>query len=311
MLKGIIKLSMNGIEISVLLLAFNRKDYVKFAIDSLGSQTLPSSKFEVIYISNFDNYDDYFLKKIENGQIFHPENPKWGHWLYLGITNSRGKIITILEDDDLYAKIRLERIYNIFKLYNNDCIFYTNNYVLGLANNLPELISNDYKIHYFKEYNKKAFTELLNKNIFFNNSRTAITKRNWIDNLNLIRNADVENSDTFIASLAYESKCKIIVDDAPLTFIRNTSNSLSKPSLNYLNKAFEMSDFILNNIAKSEELRVYIKLGKLYSNYLTHKLHKMTCKKEKLTSKDVKLLLEIKEIKALYLILFNMVFCKG
>ena len=46
------------IEISVIVTAYNRKEFLKEALESLNNQTLGKDKFEVILITNFE-YNTY------------------------------------------------------------------------------------------------------------------------------------------------------------------------------------------------------------------------------------------------------------
>ncbi|QXJ34880.1 glycosyltransferase family A protein [Saccharolobus shibatae] len=299
---------MSKVDLSVILTAYNRKEYIKDAIKSLSAQTLDNSKFEVLYFTNFPDYDNICSNTFKNVKIFHPKNSSWGEWIYLATINADGSVLTFLDDDDMYEKHRLERISNILRKYEeSQCIFYINNFII-YKKEISNKNEKDYKVYSINAYNLHEFRKLI-RNKIYNNSRIAFSKKLFLDNLNLLRNIHAELFDTLSFSLAYESKCKIIVDEYPLTIIRNTPNSLSKPSMNYLNRSLQITDFILNYIAKSKELRAYLKFGKLYTNYLLHKLHKKECSKLDLNFDDLLYILYIKDIKGLYLLIYNLLFC--
>lgn len=98
--------------ISVILMAYNRRNYIHMALHSLLEQKLDKRKFEVICITNF---------KIDLGQEYESMNiqkiimdGKIGEFVKSGITVSNGELISILEDDDLFSPDKLLNIYNVY-----------------------------------------------------------------------------------------------------------------------------------------------------------------------------------------------------
>ena len=117
--------------ITVIITAYKRKDYVRDAIDSIANQALDSSKFEVLYISDFSDYDNYIISKLKNIKIIKPKYDNWGEWIYEAVLQANGEIITFLDDDDIYSVYRLEHLYesiNNSKYYNGTDMFFSNNY---------------------------------------------------------------------------------------------------------------------------------------------------------------------------------------
>jgi Glycosyl transferase family 2. len=51
------------VEISVTITAYNRKDFYMDAIKSVLNQTLPNDKYEIIFVSNFRDAEEFCKKK--------------------------------------------------------------------------------------------------------------------------------------------------------------------------------------------------------------------------------------------------------
>jgi len=116
--------------ISVIVTAYNRRKYLPFALRSLEAQTLPRDKFEVIVVKNFENEesDDIISrngwKEVYNDDSYH------GRMVLAGLEESRGDVITFLEDDDMYVGNRLEEVYKAFKLYDSLMYFHNSQVII-------------------------------------------------------------------------------------------------------------------------------------------------------------------------------------
>lgn len=100
--------------ISVVIIAYNRENFVLDALDSLDAQTLDHELFEVIIVSNFDlsgieKFDSTHIKHIKMG------DGSIGLYFKTGIENAKGEVICLLEDDDLFEKEKLQRVFQIYK----------------------------------------------------------------------------------------------------------------------------------------------------------------------------------------------------
>ena len=111
--------------ISVILTAYNRRAFITDALRSVLDQSLDRKYWELIVVKNYsDETIDSLLvennyKNIEMGGTI-------GEFLYEGIKNSNGNIISFLDDDDLFLKDKLAHIYNLFS-QNHKLVFYHNN----------------------------------------------------------------------------------------------------------------------------------------------------------------------------------------
>lgn len=114
------------VEISVILVAHDRKTYIHNALVSLSKQTLGAEKYEVIVVKNFaDEELDRFILSLGFKNINTSKRELIAK-LESGFKVSMGDIITVLEDDDIYERTRLEIILNEF--YKHSIVYYHNNY---------------------------------------------------------------------------------------------------------------------------------------------------------------------------------------
>ena len=111
--------------ISVIITAYNRKDFLLNAIKSALNQTLDKKYYEVIVIKNFEdkNLDEFINKNKIIGII--SNNKSLGGKLSEALNIARGTVISFLEDDDLFFENKLEIVYKEFKR-DDDIVYYHN-----------------------------------------------------------------------------------------------------------------------------------------------------------------------------------------
>lgn len=112
-------------KVTVVLVAYKRKDFIVEAINSVLAQSLDKSLYELIVVKNFIDEDiDHFISE-HNIICINSDITGLGGKLYQAISNSNGSIISFLEDDDLFLSNKLEEIVRIFSS-NRDTLFYHN-----------------------------------------------------------------------------------------------------------------------------------------------------------------------------------------
>ncbi|MCW1302759.1 MAG: glycosyltransferase family A protein, partial [Candidatus Rehaiarchaeum fermentans] len=101
--------------ISVIVGEYNKRGYLKYALNSVFNQSLDKSLYEVIVVKKEEDkeVDDYARKN--GAKIIYDDSKKQGEFIYKGIEESKGDIITFLDDDDMYDENRLKVVYNAFK----------------------------------------------------------------------------------------------------------------------------------------------------------------------------------------------------
>jgi len=111
--------------ITVILLSYDRREFLLDAFNSALNQTLGRDKYEIIVTKNFtDNKIDNYIKK-NGGKLVFFEKGSIGAQIADALKYAKGEVICFLEDDDLFTKEKLEYIYNAF-LENKDLIYVNN-----------------------------------------------------------------------------------------------------------------------------------------------------------------------------------------
>ena len=205
--------------ISVIITAYNRKEFLKEAIKSVMNQTLDRELYEIIIIKNFLTPFDKVWE--ENGiKILFLERGNVGTFLKLGIKTAKGKIIAFLDDDDIFFTNKLSTLYNFFKIHK-EVIYYHNNSVVINENKLQTdkimiPICKDYLI---TDYQKKStlYDFILNKH-YFNISSIAVRKNILLRYKEYFSN--VTSTDDFMAFVSVASKGILVCSPKALTYYR-------------------------------------------------------------------------------------------
>lgn len=100
--------------VSVIVGAYRRGDYVLGAVRSVAEQTLPSSEYEIIVLT--DEARPALLRELEPYRVRLRVDPQQhiGRWLAGAIDETRAEIVTFLDDDDEYDPERLGRVVDTF-----------------------------------------------------------------------------------------------------------------------------------------------------------------------------------------------------
>ena len=131
--------------ISVIVSAYNRRRYLPFALRSLEAQTLPRDKFEVIVVKNFEDKESDDIISRNSWKNIYNDDPYYGRMIFAGLEESKGDVITVLDDDDLYTGNRLEKVYKAFTSYERLTYFHNSQTIIddnGNALKRPPLSKN-------------------------------------------------------------------------------------------------------------------------------------------------------------------------
>ncbi|TDQ46857.1 glycosyltransferase family 2 protein [Actinorugispora endophytica] len=105
-----------SIEVTVIIPVHNTSKGVLDGLESLRAQTMPRSRFEVVYVDDGSTDDtgeilDAELAGEENFSVVHTENSGWpGRPRNIGMDRARGEYVFFMDDDDRLGAEALERL---------------------------------------------------------------------------------------------------------------------------------------------------------------------------------------------------------
>ena len=267
--------------ISVILTAFNRKEYILEAIKSVLNQTLERSKYEIIVVKNY--LDDNIDKVLSENNVIniYTDDVPVGAYFVIGMKKSKGEIICFLDDDDLFFPNKLEVVYYLFR--NNTNVVYVKNKTfdtsgpneaisgtgmvktrisgLGLLKsiviNVEEVNSIGRVYHIIRKYG-------INKP-----STISIRKRLYIEAIKQLRDVNYA-SDLFLFFWAIFKSCKknVIIIQAMTLSIYRVHDSWTQ-----VNAKSSFHDFTAKNLSISKQgIEAYEKFKRIFqSNFVLKK----------------------------------------
>jgi glycosyltransferase involved in cell wall biosynthesis len=109
-----------SIYISVIITAYNRRQFLFESMNSVLNQSLSKELYEIILCKNFEDPEiDQFAMTNNIKLVLTPNVCSMGEMLYLGISTARGNVLSFLDDDDIYQQNRLERVLEMFNKFVN------------------------------------------------------------------------------------------------------------------------------------------------------------------------------------------------
>lgn len=118
--------TMSEIKITVILTAYNRRVFLKEALDSLLLQDYNKSEMEIIVIKNFP---DSHIDQTNDQRIrlfYLPGKSSIGDFLHKAIVESRGELISFLDDDDYFLSNKVTRLVQLFNT-NSEVVYIRDN----------------------------------------------------------------------------------------------------------------------------------------------------------------------------------------
>ena len=223
--------------ISVIVAAFNRREYLISALQSLRNQNLPSTNFEVIVIKNFkDERIDRFIEDSGFISVLIGEM-KVGEMLRCAFSYSKGKVISFLDDDDVFVPDKLEKVLEVFRNFPK-CGYYHNHHSVidSSGTDMPfEVREAPPNALWFE--NADAFIGKLGKTYRFSpdfNLSCISVARAVVANQITMLDGVLAATDSSLMILSLESKLGVYLDNRRLTKYRihsSTSATLDKDSL--------------------------------------------------------------------------------
>ena len=273
--------------ISVIITAYNRREFIRDAVNSVINSALPEDEYEIIVVKNFkDEYVDNIVEKT-GGKSIIANLVTVGAMIALGINAAIGDIVTFL-DDDMYLPNRLSIIKRIFKSAPS-LIYYHNNVItINETGSIirDELVESTNIYNSIIAYNYEDKLDILKRYGLGLGLRSSsiVVKGSFIKRwVNIIKYFP-ELPDVIIFLLALIDEGAIIHDPRPLTYYRVSSTSASSVRaivnpINRFNRAVRinarhaLARHMLVTLAKKSGLSKYIKydeatiIGGIYGNW--------------------------------------------
>ena len=244
--------------ISVIVTAYNRRKYLPFALRSLEAQTLPRDKFEVIVVKNFDDKESDDIISRNGWKDLYEDTTYHGRKILVGLEESKGDVITFLEDDDMYTNNRLEEIYKAFTSYGHLMYFHNSQTIIDENGNVLErplfsknlvggspLVIDINKLQKLaKRYEVDAVDLLLRFRACFNSSSQSVRRSALETNAHLLKELPI-GVDDFICASSLRAGGLMYFTDKRLTLYRvhgenwssDTDIAKSKSNDMYLRRA--------------------------------------------------------------------------
>lgn len=249
-------------KITVIVIAHDRKQYLKEAIQSLQFQSLDPKYFEVVIVKNFELEETDELAKRLGFKLVFTEAKSAYEKLLIGFRNSNGAIITFLEDDDKYCKERLKEIYTFFTTHENVCYYHNDHLVISseshvvLLNNNKRRLENRFIFARREPDSSVSLREIIKlkkMRVDFNVSSIAV-RRSLLNDAILRYGTSMFGGDHYLFLAALGSGCDIALDREPLTLYRVHTSNFSNPLYlegkihDFISQRLELIEYLLSRI---------------------------------------------------------------
>lgn len=220
--------------ISVIVTDYQRKKYLRTAIESALSQKFDKDRFEVIVVTGYEVHSD--LPQGNNLKYFICNEKEQGGMLAFAVEKAKGSILSFLDDDDRWMDSKLSTLYTQFSNHDN-LGYYHNN--LTAINESGEKIENVPHKAALRRIEKKGRFEIISREaeypqirrmvslaLDFNSSCISVRREVALKFIDEMRKVSV-GVDSFLFYSALMTKFCMVGDSKPLTEYRVHSNNLT------------------------------------------------------------------------------------
>lgn len=168
--------------ISVIIPTRNRVNLLKQAVDSVLTQTHENLELIIVDEASTDETREY-LKTINDSRVhfIYHEEPKGGNTARNnGLAKAEGDFIAFLDDDDIWAKRKLQVQYNAMLEHDDVGMVSCNNLVINTDNDIVRQSSRGYNIKY---NNKVALKKIMIGN-FMGGASFPLIRRDCLEEVN-------------------------------------------------------------------------------------------------------------------------------
>lgn len=263
---------MKELGVSIVVTAYERRDFYKQAIESILHQEIDHSSVEVIIISNFEvdfkqNEGGIRVRNIVmEGTV--------GEFLFAGINAAKYEIIAFLDDDDLFEPEKLQRVVGAFSKNPVTC-YYHNNQRYVNTNLQPidyvRLVENRSRLFFEEDilvnidHKPSAIRQAIATGADFNLSSIAV-KREYVNRFLPLLRQIKGGTDAFFFWMTLATGANMFLDHKKLTIYRIHSFNVSGQGdftrkVSELKKQIHTYDLILEFINEAnlrKEMKIYL-----------------------------------------------------
>ena len=253
---------MSNQKISIVITAYNRKQFLSQAIESIAKQEKDRSELEVIVVSNFELDDSLFKGDIAISSIV--MDGTVGEFLYAGVNAAKFDVIAFLDDDDIFLPGKLNAVTEIFTENQDLCYYHNALEYLDINLNHKDYtrlverkssLHSDIDINFDIITNLKSIKAAIDMNGDFNLSCISIRRETYLRYLPLLEQIK-GSTDGFFFWTGVFSGGKMMIDHRKLTGHRihnlNTSASLNYDrKIEEINRQLYTFDLLLNFVEQS------------------------------------------------------------
>lgn len=247
-------------EISVIVVVHDRRNFIKECINSVLSQTIEKDLYEIIVVKNYeDSGIDLYLSS-NDVKVINTCEVAVGAKLALGIIASQGRIISFLEDDDLYLPHKLE---TIIKKFNSVAINYYHHQV-NFINYAGQSIENEFLYEgknqvISRPLDIREFQEAGKYWLYFNMSSISVKRSTLTSRLHDLSSV-VKSPDAFVFFICADEGGILILDCEILSNYRIHKNSSSNKKISNLPEFISFrKSWVLSNIQEGMILAASIR----------------------------------------------------
>lgn len=222
---------MNNTQISVVIVAYKRDNFLAQSINSVLNQTLEKSFYEIVVITDFEFAQKNEFEKL-GVRFFLDKQKEYCKKISSIVEHLNGNIVCFLDDDDLFHEKKLSHVLEIFST-NYDLFFTQNNMrIINEAGNTEK--DKFYNLKYtlndnILEINSyEDIRNIFKMNIGFNNSSISVRKEVLTKNLDILIQMD-GRMDAFLllSSLSTNKKICFINDVLTDYRVHDSNNSIA------------------------------------------------------------------------------------